>query len=629
MTRRSRFGSGSSARSSSSPSPCSSSGSGRCRCSGERYLAAAQNNQLRTIRIEAPRGPISDYRGRKIVGQQARQGRARLARQPPAIPDTTARLPPAQRDPRHAGGRAPAGLPRPAARRPTQAGHARGGVSTRRRHVLSRSAVRSSRGDDRADLHSEYPRGSIAAQLIGHVGTVTPEQVKSRRYQHGDHVGQSGSRRRTTGTSAAAPGSPRCAWTRSAARAAGPATATTSSRASRSGSRSTAKLQRAAELALDPRNQRRAQGRRLGRERRRIVALDPRTGEVGRWPPTPTFDPRLYVGKPNPTALRPAARPRGGQSSELPRAEPRDRRPLSAGLDLQARDRARGDARAARLGLHAAAVHGLDGDRRHDVQQLEPLIERGDDDADRNRRVVRHLLLPTGPRLLPAAGAVRKPASEVGVGLRLRQGERPRRRRRGGRLLPTPQWRRKTYKSEIDKLWKSGDSVQLAIGQKDLLVTPLQMARFYALVANGGKLVTPHLVSSVEQPGNRGATRRVFAPAPRQVNVQPDELRASVRAVPGNARELRDLFRCFGSFPVPSPARRARPRRRSSGSFQGMSDQSWWCGYGPTDATPRARRLRGDRERRPRRHRRSARRSEGVRELLRHEGSVPALRPYD
>ncbi|HEX2434668.1 MAG TPA: hypothetical protein VHI55_12045, partial [Gaiellaceae bacterium] len=38
--------------------------------SGERYLAAAQNNQLRTIRIEAPRGPIYDDRGRTIVGNK-------------------------------------------------------------------------------------------------------------------------------------------------------------------------------------------------------------------------------------------------------------------------------------------------------------------------------------------------------------------------------------------------------------------------------------------------------------------------------------------------------------------------------------------------------------------------------
>ena len=36
--------------------------------SGAEYLDAAQNNQLRTIRVEAPRGPILDRKGRVIVG---------------------------------------------------------------------------------------------------------------------------------------------------------------------------------------------------------------------------------------------------------------------------------------------------------------------------------------------------------------------------------------------------------------------------------------------------------------------------------------------------------------------------------------------------------------------------------
>src|SRR5207247_899360 len=86
-------------------------------------------------------------------------------------------------------------------------------------------------------------------------------------------------------------------------------------------------------------------------------------------------------------------------------------------------------------------------------------------------------------------------------------------------LLPTPTWRKATYTSktdpdhwQIDRLWKPGDSVQLAIGQKDLLVTPLQMARFYAMIANGGKLVTPHVLMDIEDPGTAGAATRVLRP---------------------------------------------------------------------------------------------------------------------
>ena len=41
-------------------------------------------------------------------------------------------------------------------------------------------------------------------------------------------------------------------------------------------------------------------------------------------------------------------------------------------------------------------------------------------------------------------------------------------------LVPTPEWREQTYTQkpirhwQIDRLWKPGDSIQLAIGQKDL-----------------------------------------------------------------------------------------------------------------------------------------------------------------
>ncbi|HET7874493.1 MAG TPA: penicillin-binding protein 2 [Methylomirabilota bacterium] len=48
--------------------------------------------------------------------------------------------------------------------------------------------------------------------------------------------------------------------------------------------------------------------------------------------------------------------------------------------------------------------------------------------------------------------------------------------------------------------WQAGDTVNMSIGQGQLLVTPIQVARMMAAVANGGILWKPRLVQRVERP---------------------------------------------------------------------------------------------------------------------------------
>ena len=54
----------------------------------------------------------------------------------------------------------------------------------------------------------------------------------------------------------------------------------------------------------------------------------------------------------------------------------------------------------------------------------------------------------------------------------------------------------KWKKARIKESWYGGDTVNYGIGQGYVLVTPLQMARAYASIANGGKLLTPKLNSA-------------------------------------------------------------------------------------------------------------------------------------
>ncbi len=42
-------------------------------------------------------------------------------------------------------------------------------------------------------------------------------------------------------------------------------------------------------------------------------------------------------------------------------------------------------------------------------------------------------------------------------------------------------------------LWRGGDAINMSIGQGDVLATPLQMAVGYAAVANGGRVLRPHV----------------------------------------------------------------------------------------------------------------------------------------
>ncbi|MAQ59253.1 hypothetical protein CL638_00890 [bacterium] len=60
-------------------------------------------------------------------------------------------------------------------------------------------------------------------------------------------------------------------------------------------------------------------------------------------------------------------------------------------------------------------------------------------------------------------------------------------------VVPDPAWKQETFGDD----WRLGDTYFTSIGQFGFLATPIQMVRAYAALANGGKLLTPHLKKGV------------------------------------------------------------------------------------------------------------------------------------
>ena len=421
-----------------------------------------------------------------------------------------------------------------------------------------------------------YPQGSVAAQLFGYVTEVSPEQLKRKPVgiKAGDKIGQSGIESRVRRLS------PRRGGRTAAARRRARHAARTADSARASRGRATTllltidlRLQKAAQRALAYGIQRARDSNCYGcwdANGGAIVALDPHDGSVLALASAPTYQPSVYAGPRDDEGARGAGADAGhGAREELSLAEPGARRRLSAGVDVQAGHRDRCAPGAPGLAVDAPALHRhvhLAGGPGHQVfNNWDPVRQPGDGSADGARGLVRHVLLPTGQRLLRAPARARPPAPGVGEPARLRTPDR------ASTSVPStaaccrrPSGGRGTSRRRLDKLWKPGDSIQLAIGQKDLLVTPMQMARFYALIANGGKLVTPHLLLGVQQTGSGGAAPHPAAPAAQQINIDPAALDVVRRGL------LEATHASFGtssasSAASPSPSRaRPEPRRRLS-----------------------------------------------------------------
>lgn len=131
-------------------------------------------------------------------------------------------------------------------------------------------------------------------------------------------------------------------------------------------------------------------------------------------------------------------------------------------------------------------------------------------------------------------------------------------------VVPNPIWAHKVY----HRRWELGETLQVGIGQSALEVTPLQCARLIAAIANGGKLVTPRVVSSIgttAQPGDPPTLLELHAETLRRII-------EGLKAVTGE-----------GTAKSMDPSLHIAAKTGTAQNSQG-DDHSWFVGFAPVEA---------------------------------------------
>ena len=77
-------------------------------------------------------------------------------------------------------------------------------------------------------------------------------------------------------------------------------------------------------------------------------------------------------------------------------------------------------------------------------------------------------------------------------------------------VLPSMEWKRKTYKKPDQQKWYAGETISVGIGQGYNSFTPLQLAHAIATLTNNGIVMKPHLVKMIENGTNK--SRKLTVP---------------------------------------------------------------------------------------------------------------------
>jgi penicillin-binding protein 2 len=531
---------------------------------GDKYLSQANDNRVREIRIQAPRGDILDRNGKILVAN-----RTELAVQV-----------------------RPEDLPRPGTERRDELNRLSAVTGMTRREIVkeleqgNRAApggpviLKKGLGVDKVYylrenqssfpgvsvervFTREYKQGATAAHLFGNVGEVTAEQLREPRYsglRQGDAVGQSGIEyeydrflRGRAGTD------------RVQVDALGRPTGQLRSKPAEAGDN--------IRLTIDSGLQSYAEGAlaSFGLPGA-LVAMDVNDGSILAMGSTPTFDPATFT---RPITQR-QYRSLTSEKTDAPLANRAIQGLYPTGSVFKM---ITGTAALEHQLISPNAIFNDTGVLKIDIQTLRNAGKAvygpiNMSDAFKVSSDIYFYSLGLKAKASKGHGQIQDWARRYGLGERTGidlpaevEG-----------LIPTPAWRNRLYKEGLtDRPWTAGDNINLSVGQGDLQANPLQMAIAYAALANGGKVLRPHLADQVESV--TGEVLEEVRPAPRRQIQISDQTRNTI--MDGLTRAAMEdggtSYGVFGNFPFPVAGKTGTAERGV------QPDQAWYVAIAPAD----------------------------------------------
>ncbi|MHB0979720.1 MAG: penicillin-binding protein 2 [Thermoleophilia bacterium] len=536
--------------------------------SGDEFVTQANNQRLRTVSIEAPRGVIYDRDGDPLVTNRAGLSVGILPmdlRSPETVvprladvlgipqEDIWTKLEKAKSDPYRV-----AEIASDVPENPV--------VSYLLEHSLEFPGVRVEKSYLR-----QYPRKAFATHILGYVGEVSYddlEKEKFRTLKSGDSVGKDGIEAvydsKLRGYDGArtievdAVGRPKRVWKEIQPLPGSNLVLTIDN-----------DIQEAAERAVVDGIKRAQADGFVNATAGVVVALDPRTGEVLAMTSYPDYDPALWVGgmkaddfkalldDPRTPLFNRAIKGQYPAASTF--------KPFVAATalrtDLVDYTKVFADPGSFSIGRHTwkcwlTTGHG-------EVDMVEALMESCDTYFYNLGAIFWDQKGPVLQDGLREFGFGRQTGIDLGDEY-------------SGRV-PDAAWKKETGKTAEDKVWKPGDDVNLSIGQGYLLVTPLQLAVAFAAIANGGDVLVPRLARQITD-ASGSVTKQFETEIRARVEMNAEDLDAIRR---GLGRVTSDpngtAYGAFRGFPISVVGKTGTAEKSPD------DDYAWFMAYAPAE----------------------------------------------